>query len=173
MVEVALFDVLKNSYFTFLFQVGNRKSLESSLRQLEREKALLQHKSLESHRKAESEADRKRCLENEGERRNMHYFTWVFSVTNSRNVAPKCLIGGMSSGRGAEKWRVLGSSTDVGKNVEDLLVVEEGASTSPEHCGGTKPCKELVTPPGVIPCRRLYVVSAPSPWPQKGLKKKC
>lgn len=47
--------------------MGNRKSLESSLRQLEREKALLQHKSLESHRKAESEADRKRCLENEGE----------------------------------------------------------------------------------------------------------
>uniref|UniRef100_A0A667ZTC9 non-specific serine/threonine protein kinase n=1 Tax=Myripristis murdjan TaxID=586833 RepID=A0A667ZTC9_9TELE len=45
---------------------SSRKSLESSLRQLEREKALLQHKSLESHRKAESEADRKRCLENEG-----------------------------------------------------------------------------------------------------------
>uniref|UniRef100_A0A672Q790 non-specific serine/threonine protein kinase n=1 Tax=Sinocyclocheilus grahami TaxID=75366 RepID=A0A672Q790_SINGR len=33
--------------------------------QLEREKALLQHKSVESHRRAESEADRKRCLENE------------------------------------------------------------------------------------------------------------
>uniref|UniRef100_A0A665W667 Rho-associated protein kinase 2 n=1 Tax=Echeneis naucrates TaxID=173247 RepID=A0A665W667_ECHNA len=46
-------------------EVGGRKNLESSLRQLEREKALLQHKSLESHRKAESEADRKRCLENE------------------------------------------------------------------------------------------------------------
>lgn len=60
--------------FSFLLQVGNRKSLESSLRQLEREKALLQHKSLESHRKAESEADRKRCLENEGERRSMHLF---------------------------------------------------------------------------------------------------
>uniref|UniRef100_A0A3P8R6R3 Rho-associated protein kinase 2 n=1 Tax=Astatotilapia calliptera TaxID=8154 RepID=A0A3P8R6R3_ASTCA len=45
--------------------VSSRKNLESSLRQLEREKALLQHKSLESHRKAESEADRKRCLENE------------------------------------------------------------------------------------------------------------
>uniref|UniRef100_A0A672HRB9 non-specific serine/threonine protein kinase n=1 Tax=Salarias fasciatus TaxID=181472 RepID=A0A672HRB9_SALFA len=44
---------------------SSRKSLELSLRQLEREKALLQHKSLESHRKAESEADRKRCLENE------------------------------------------------------------------------------------------------------------
>uniref|UniRef100_A0A673CHB2 Rho-associated protein kinase 2 n=1 Tax=Sphaeramia orbicularis TaxID=375764 RepID=A0A673CHB2_9TELE len=42
-----------------------RKNLESTLRQLEREKALLQHKSLESHRKAENEADRKRCLENE------------------------------------------------------------------------------------------------------------
>lgn len=46
--------------------MSSRKSLESSLRQLEREKALLQHKSLESHRKAENEADRKRCLENEG-----------------------------------------------------------------------------------------------------------
>ncbi|XP_057715129.1 rho-associated protein kinase 2 isoform X1 [Corythoichthys intestinalis] len=46
-------------------EVTSRKNLESNLRQLEREKALLQHKSLESHRKAESEADRKRCLENE------------------------------------------------------------------------------------------------------------
>ncbi|XP_042357331.1 rho-associated protein kinase 2 isoform X1 [Plectropomus leopardus] len=46
-------------------EVSSRKNLESSLRQLEREKALLQHKSLESLRKAESEADRKRCLENE------------------------------------------------------------------------------------------------------------
>ncbi|XP_024909939.1 rho-associated protein kinase 2 [Cynoglossus semilaevis] len=46
-------------------EVSGRKNLESSVRQLEREKALLQHKSLESHRKAESEADRKRCLENE------------------------------------------------------------------------------------------------------------
>lgn len=39
--------------------------METTLRQLEREKALLQHKSVESHRRAESEADRKRCLENE------------------------------------------------------------------------------------------------------------
>ncbi|XP_060781167.1 rho-associated protein kinase 2 isoform X3 [Neoarius graeffei] len=46
-------------------EMSSRKALESSLRQLEREKALLQHKSIESHRKAESEADRKRCLENE------------------------------------------------------------------------------------------------------------
>ncbi|XP_068573792.1 rho-associated protein kinase 2 isoform X2 [Cebidichthys violaceus] len=46
-------------------EVSSRKNLESTLRQLEREKALLQHKGLESHRKAESEADRKRCLENE------------------------------------------------------------------------------------------------------------
>uniref|UniRef100_A0AAQ4RS63 Rho-associated protein kinase n=1 Tax=Gasterosteus aculeatus aculeatus TaxID=481459 RepID=A0AAQ4RS63_GASAC len=42
-----------------------RKKLEAALRQLEREKALLQHKSLESSRKAEGEADRKRCLESE------------------------------------------------------------------------------------------------------------
>ncbi|KAI4803853.1 hypothetical protein KUCAC02_025501 [Chaenocephalus aceratus] len=46
-------------------EVSSRKNLESTLRQLEREKALLQHKSLESNRKAEGEADRKRCLENE------------------------------------------------------------------------------------------------------------
>lgn len=55
------------SCFDGAWQVSGRKNLESSLRQLEREKALLQHKSLESHRKAESEADRKRCLENEGD----------------------------------------------------------------------------------------------------------
>jgi len=52
--------------------VSGRKNLESTLRQLEREKALLQHKSLESNRKAESEADRKRCLENEGDTRHTH-----------------------------------------------------------------------------------------------------
>ncbi|XP_046722551.1 rho-associated protein kinase 2 isoform X3 [Silurus meridionalis] len=46
-------------------EISSRKTLESSLRQLEREKALLQHKSVENHRKAENEADRKRCLENE------------------------------------------------------------------------------------------------------------
>ncbi|XP_030627753.1 rho-associated protein kinase 2 [Chanos chanos] len=46
-------------------EMSSRKALESSLRQLEREKALLQHKSVESHRKAENEADKKRYLENE------------------------------------------------------------------------------------------------------------
>ncbi|KAM8834370.1 LOW QUALITY PROTEIN: rho-associated protein kinase 2 [Synchiropus picturatus] len=46
-------------------ELCSRKTLESSLRQLEREKALLQHKSLESQRRADGEADRKRCLENE------------------------------------------------------------------------------------------------------------
>lgn len=39
--------------------------METSLRQLERENALLQHKSVESHRRAESEAERKRCLDSE------------------------------------------------------------------------------------------------------------
>uniref|UniRef100_A0A673JEJ8 Rho-associated protein kinase 2 n=1 Tax=Sinocyclocheilus rhinocerous TaxID=307959 RepID=A0A673JEJ8_9TELE len=46
-------------------EINSRKGLETTLRQLEREKALLQHKNVESHRRAESEADRKRCLENE------------------------------------------------------------------------------------------------------------
>lgn len=60
-------------------QVSGRKGLESSLRQLEREKALLQHKSQESHRKAENEADRKRCLENEGEVRKHQAMKYVSS----------------------------------------------------------------------------------------------
>uniref|UniRef100_A0A7M4EFP9 non-specific serine/threonine protein kinase n=1 Tax=Crocodylus porosus TaxID=8502 RepID=A0A7M4EFP9_CROPO len=42
-----------------------RKNVESSLRLLEREKALLQHKNAEYQRKAEHEADKKRNLENE------------------------------------------------------------------------------------------------------------
>uniref|UniRef100_A0A8C7Y6F4 non-specific serine/threonine protein kinase n=2 Tax=Oryzias sinensis TaxID=183150 RepID=A0A8C7Y6F4_9TELE len=43
----------------------NRQRVEASLRQLERERALLQHQSAESLRKVELEAGRKRCLENE------------------------------------------------------------------------------------------------------------
>lgn len=39
--------------------------MESALRQLEREKALLQHKNAEYQRKAEHEVDRKRNLEND------------------------------------------------------------------------------------------------------------
>uniref|UniRef100_UPI00398F5178 rho-associated protein kinase 2-like isoform X2 n=2 Tax=Pristiophorus japonicus TaxID=55135 RepID=UPI00398F5178 len=46
-------------------EITCRKDVESALRQLEREKALLQHKNAEYHRKAEMEADKKRGLENE------------------------------------------------------------------------------------------------------------
>ncbi|XP_051780873.1 rho-associated protein kinase 2 isoform X2 [Erpetoichthys calabaricus] len=46
-------------------EINLRKNLESNLRQMEREKALLQHKNVEYQRKAESEADKKRCLEND------------------------------------------------------------------------------------------------------------
>ncbi|XP_038607691.1 rho-associated protein kinase 2 [Tachyglossus aculeatus] len=46
-------------------EVTSRKNVESSLRQLEREKALLQHKNAEYQRKAEYEADKKRNLEND------------------------------------------------------------------------------------------------------------
>ncbi|XP_072354890.1 rho-associated protein kinase 2-like [Scyliorhinus torazame] len=46
-------------------EVTCRKDVESALRQLEREKALLQHKNAEYHRKTEMEADKKRGLENE------------------------------------------------------------------------------------------------------------
>ncbi|OWK10519.1 ROCK2, partial [Cervus elaphus hippelaphus] len=42
-----------------------RKNVESTLRQLEREKALLQHKNAEYQRKADHEADKKRNLEND------------------------------------------------------------------------------------------------------------
>lgn len=46
-------------------EVNLRKNLESAIRQLEREKALLQHKNAEYQRKGEHEADKKRNLEND------------------------------------------------------------------------------------------------------------
>ncbi|XP_027657392.2 rho-associated protein kinase 2 isoform X1 [Falco biarmicus] len=46
-------------------EINSRKNVESAVRQLEREKALLQHKNTEYQRKAEHEADKKRNLENE------------------------------------------------------------------------------------------------------------
>ncbi|XP_068089366.1 rho-associated protein kinase 2 [Hyperolius riggenbachi] len=46
-------------------EANSRKNLESSSRQLEREKALLQHKNAEYQRKAENEAEKKRSLEND------------------------------------------------------------------------------------------------------------
>lgn len=53
-------------YFFKYIQITSRKNVESAVRQLEREKALLQHKNTEYQRKAEHEADKKRNLENEG-----------------------------------------------------------------------------------------------------------
>ncbi|KAM7395261.1 hypothetical protein PAMA_006836 [Pampus argenteus] len=46
-------------------EMSSRQRVEASLRQLERERALLQHQSTENLRKVEIEADRKRGLENE------------------------------------------------------------------------------------------------------------
>lgn len=46
-------------------EITFRKNVESALRQLEREKALLQHKNAEYQRKADHEADKKRNLEND------------------------------------------------------------------------------------------------------------
>eukprot|EP00069_Balaena_mysticetus_P011464 bmy_07141T0 len=46
-------------------EITLRKNVESALRQLEREKALLQHKNAEYQRKADQEADKKRNLEND------------------------------------------------------------------------------------------------------------
>ncbi|KAK2856137.1 hypothetical protein Q5P01_004872 [Channa striata] len=46
-------------------EMNSRQRVEASLRQLERERALLQHQSAENLRKVEIESDRKRSLENE------------------------------------------------------------------------------------------------------------
>ncbi|XP_013359812.1 PREDICTED: rho-associated protein kinase 2 isoform X1 [Chinchilla lanigera] len=46
-------------------EITLRKSVESALRQMEREKALLQHKNAEHQRRADYEADKKRNLEND------------------------------------------------------------------------------------------------------------
>uniref|UniRef100_A0A4W5MLT0 non-specific serine/threonine protein kinase n=1 Tax=Hucho hucho TaxID=62062 RepID=A0A4W5MLT0_9TELE len=56
--EMQAKDQLENKY-------NSRQRVESSLRQLERERALLQHQSAENLRKVELEADRKRSLEND------------------------------------------------------------------------------------------------------------
>lgn len=48
--------------------MSGRQKVEASLRQLERDQALLQHQSAENLRKVEIETDRKRSLENECER---------------------------------------------------------------------------------------------------------
>ena len=47
--------------------MSSRQGVESSLRQLEMERALLQHQNTESLRKADTEMERKRSLENERE----------------------------------------------------------------------------------------------------------
>lgn len=52
---------------SFPRQMNSRQRVEASLRQLERDRALLQQQSGESLRKAEIEVDRKRILENERE----------------------------------------------------------------------------------------------------------
>lgn len=49
--------------------MSSRQKVEASLRQLEKERALLQHQSSENLRKVEIESDRKRSLENEREHR--------------------------------------------------------------------------------------------------------
>lgn len=51
-----------------LVQMSSRQKVEASLRQLERERALLTHQSAENLRKVEIESDRKRSLENECKR---------------------------------------------------------------------------------------------------------
>ena len=57
----------KRLWFPPRFQMSSRQKVEASLRQLERERALLQHQSSENLRKVEIETDRKRGLENECE----------------------------------------------------------------------------------------------------------
>uniref|UniRef100_A0A4W6D9X3 non-specific serine/threonine protein kinase n=1 Tax=Lates calcarifer TaxID=8187 RepID=A0A4W6D9X3_LATCA len=59
------YDWTSNISFKQLITKTLRQRVEASLRQLERERALLQHQSTETLRKVEIEADRKRSLENE------------------------------------------------------------------------------------------------------------
>jgi len=64
--KITLLYVISGVVFLKYIQITSRKNVESAVRQLEREKALLQHKNTEYQRKAEHEADKKRNLENEG-----------------------------------------------------------------------------------------------------------
>ncbi|XP_027895836.1 rho-associated protein kinase 2-like isoform X6 [Xiphophorus couchianus] len=72
-------------------EMNSRQKVEASMRQLERERALLQHQSVENQRKVEMEADRKRILENElnnlrdqledQKKRNQHS-----QISNEKNI---------------------------------------------------------------------------------------
>ncbi|XP_032441184.1 rho-associated protein kinase 2-like isoform X4 [Xiphophorus hellerii] len=72
-------------------EMNSRQKVEASMRQLERERALLQHQSAENQRKVEMEADRKRILENElnnlrdqledQKKRNQHS-----QISNEKNI---------------------------------------------------------------------------------------
>lgn len=70
-MSLFLYNMGMQSLFTLTLlsnhQMNSRQRVEASLRQLERERALLQHQSAESLRKVELEAERKRSLENERE----------------------------------------------------------------------------------------------------------
>lgn len=62
-------------------QMSGRQKVEASLRQLERDWALLQHQSAENLRKVEIETDRKRSLENECE----HLSKWLHAHSSHLN----------------------------------------------------------------------------------------
>lgn len=61
--------------------MSSRQKVEASLRQLERDRALLQHQSAENLRKVEIETERKRGLENERE----HLSKWLPSHSGHIN----------------------------------------------------------------------------------------
>uniref|UniRef100_A0A8C6WTU1 non-specific serine/threonine protein kinase n=1 Tax=Neogobius melanostomus TaxID=47308 RepID=A0A8C6WTU1_9GOBI len=76
--------------FSIVSQMSSRQRVEASLRQLEMERALLQHESTEAQRRADMETERKRVLENEREAlSHTQVFThgsW-FSLYLSRDTA--------------------------------------------------------------------------------------
>lgn len=67
-------------------QMNSRQRVEASLRQLERERALLQLQSAENLRKVETESDRKRSLENECMCLNIR-----FETPESSSVRQQCI----------------------------------------------------------------------------------
>ncbi|KAK5610259.1 Rho-associated protein kinase 2 [Crenichthys baileyi] len=111
-------------------EMNSRLTVEASLRQLEREQALLQHQSAENLRKVEMEADRKRILENELnnlrdqledlKKRNQHS-----QLSNEKNIQLQKQLEEANSALQAEQEataRLKKSQADAQKQAQSLEV---------------------------------------------------
>ncbi|XP_041832603.1 rho-associated protein kinase 2-like [Melanotaenia boesemani] len=127
-------------------EMNSRQRVEASLRQLERERALLQHQSAESLRKVEIEADRKRSLENELnnlrdqledlKKRNQHS-----QISNDKNIQLQKQLEDVNAVLQSEQEavaRLKKSQAEVQKQAQSLEVNLKEMQTKCSHLENSK-----------------------------------